>query len=417
MERFFTLLLARTAALFKQRSTHIVIAIILFGCLLRGWGLYHGLRFHPDERHMVMVTEKMDPRVTLNPESFAYGSLPYYLTRFAAEAVSIFWSPATHYDGLFIVGRVICIIFGLLAIPLTYLLGTSLYKDRFVGILACTFVTLNVLHVQLSHFFTADIMLTTLALASLCCMVPLAETGKARWYIMSALFCGLSLGTKLSAAFLAFPFLTAILVDTLRERRYFPVRPLVWSGIALAVVALSFLAVEPYAVLDFNSFLRQNREQTDMARGLWRPPYTIQYMGTPPYLYPLQQMLLHSMGIPLAIAVFLGVIYAVFRHVFFLGGSVVAAATRTPRATIGAFLNVVTFAPIGELLLLIWILALFGVTGGFMVKYPRYLLPLYPQLFILAAVVLRDIGRLLVVWSNSRSGSSSRKGRAGTAAV
>jgi hypothetical protein len=179
-------------------------------------------------------------------------------------------------------------------------------------------------------------------------------------------------------------------------------RGLRWSQIpglllALGIFAVAFFVVEPYAILDFKEFARQNREQADMARGAWQPPYTIQYVGTTPFIYPLEQMFKYTMGPLLALSVFAGVLYAAGRHLWFGAGTFVRTTTAADALTVRSVLHAVTYAPRGELLMLVWILGVYLSTAGLLVKYPRYLLPLYPELFILAAVTLRDLGQFVAV--------------------
>jgi 4-amino-4-deoxy-L-arabinose transferase-like glycosyltransferase len=382
----------------RSAALSLVILLSLFGLLLRAHNLEHGRGHHPDERHMVMVTEAIDFSENLNPKSFAYGSFPYYLNRAAAEAVAWVTGERPHYENLFVVGRSLSVGFGVMTILLSYWLAVSLYADRFVGVIAATFTTLNVLHIQLSRFFAVDIMLAALALGALCIMTKLVESGKLRWYALAGVVCGIALGTKLSGLLLLAPlggaFIVLLINATNRGRQ-----GVQFVGLLLALVCFvaAFLAVEPFAWLDFHEFVRQNREQADMARGARQLPYTIQYVGTTPFLYPLEQMFRYTMGPFLALSVFAGVLYALARHAWFSAGAVVRATTDVDSSTVRSVLHALTYAPRGELLILIWILVVYFSTAGLLVKYPRYLLPLYPELFILAAVALRDLGQFIAI--------------------
>ena len=100
-------------------SPYAILSILLFALILRLSGLLHGLGTHPDERHMVMVMEHhcWDD---MNPHSFAYGSLPFYVTWGVAQLTALFIPSASHYDGLFIVGRCCAIFLALCAIVKVY---------------------------------------------------------------------------------------------------------------------------------------------------------------------------------------------------------------------------------------------------------------------------------------------------------
>ena len=369
--------------------TITLLIIIGIGAALRIPAIGHGMSFHPDERHMVMVTSDMDPRVTLNPKSFAYGSLPYYLNRFTGEALKPIWSEATSYDSFFIIGRSLCVFFGLLAIPLVYLLAKKLYRSKAVALISAALLSFNVLHIQLSHFFTTDVILTTIVLAALLCMVYLVESGAILWFILSGIFVGLAFATKFSALFLFLPLGVTVLLRMLSDRS-----AKFWVGGVLCLLfclGAAFIA-QPYAVFDFNNYWAQIQEQTRMARGMWRPPYTVQYVGTVPYFYPLKQMIWYTMGLPAAIAVFAGVLFAIARQLLKTVVSLGAVAIRQPLSQARALVESFTTAPAGELILLSWVVGFFAATAGLMVKYPRYLLPLYPEMFIFAAFALWQAG-------------------------
>jgi hypothetical protein len=147
-----------------------------------------------------------------------------------------------------------------------------------------------------------------------------------------------------------------------------------------SVGVLVFTLAEPYAILDFDTFLRHTREQTSMVRGLWRPPYTIQYERTVPYFYHLKQMLWYTMGWPVFTVVALGFIAASLRVLIDLLDKVLRRELGSKSLT-------------SEMIPLVFIGVFFLATGYFQVKFPRYLLPLYPMLFIFAAALFASMFR------------------------
>jgi hypothetical protein len=147
-----------------------------------------------------------------------------------------------------------------------------------------------------------------------------------------------------------------------------------------AVGVLVFVLAEPYAILDFDTFVRQTREQTSMVRGIWRPPYTIQYERTVPYFYHLKQMLWYTMGWPVFTVVVLGVIAASARVLIDLLDKILRRE-----------LSSKPLHP--EMIPLVFVAVFFLATGYFQVKFPRYLLPLYPMLFIFAAALFASMFR------------------------
>jgi len=338
-------------------SPWAIIAILILGLLLRLHGLSQGIGFHPDERHIVGVTHGLsleDP----NPHFFAYGSLPFYLTWGISEGLGYFWPFLNTYDGLFYVGRMLSILVGVLGVWFTWLLSLRLFKDRDSAALAALLLALNVFHLQLSRFYTVDVILGTLSLAVLYICVRAINGHSWRLLLIAGIATGASIATKIGALTLLLPLGLTWVAITASSKRYRQVSSWMIGFATLLAVAGTFLFWEPYAILDYQKFLANNQEQIRMVMGEWRPPYTIQYENTTPYLYHLQQIAQHMMGWPLALAVFAGV---------------VAAGIRQSRKFCAT-----------EFVLLAWVIAFFFTTGGQQVKFPRYLVPLYPLLMIWA---------------------------------
>ena len=441
----------------------ILCGITLLGTFLRWFGVNHGNTYHPDERHMIMVTGQLEDN-GMNPKSFAYGSFSFYALWIFARLGWAVWSltgreagllygfpDPTGYDGLLRMGRILCLLMGVISIPLIYLLAVKIYKNSIVGLIAATLLAVNVFHIQLSRFFTSDITLSTLCLVSIIALVSLFQSGSLLAYITLGLFLGLSTATKISSVFLASPLLITVLLVLLRDYSWigtakrlvlavvtagvigtiafwsyssliggsgivvngislssqaiaiaasgplllltaiplFMISPhLGKTALALSIAGFVFTLAEPFAVLDFNTFLAHTNEQTSMVQGKWRPPYTIQYEATTPYLYHLKQMLWYTMGVPVFLLVTLGVI---------------ASASRSVTQTITALMHTskISGSQLSELIPLIFVVVFFVATAGFQVKFPRYLMPTYPLLFMFAAS--------LYLYT-SRSASSPKRG-------
>lgn len=344
--------------------------LLLLSAYFRLNHIYHGAGFHPDERHMVFVAEKLS-RSDLNPHSFAYGSLPYYLLWILSSIFGVVWEGARTYDGLFIVGRILCAGFGLIGIWATYRLAENVYGDKRISLLAATILGLNTFHIQLSRFYTVDVVLTTFITLGLWAAVSLAD--KASWprVLTAIVIWGAALATKISASFLVVPIGIGLVASQVGfswppQITGAKIARLIGLALAIGLAALVvFVCLEPFAIIDRQEFLRQITEQTEMVKGKWRPPYTIQYMHTLPYLYPLSQMWQWTLGWPVALTCLLGL---------------TAAGWRLVRR----------FSP-KEAIITLWVIVFFFAIAGFQVKFPRYLMPIYPALFILAAKFLVDI--------------------------
>ena len=135
-----------------------------------------------------------------------------------------------------------------------------------------------------------------------------------------------------------------------------------WSAwIALLV----FCLLEPYALIDWIEFASDLLTESYMAQGLADIPYTRQFIGTRAYLYPLWQLALWSLGLPLGALAGAGLIYALVQAV---------------RDAVRGRLDV----SLAEVLLFIWVGSYFGIVGGFHAKFLRYMLPITPVLCLWA---------------------------------
>jgi hypothetical protein len=132
---------------------------------------------------------------------------------------------------------------------------------------------------------------------------------------------------------------------------------------------LVFVIFQPYAVLDAVNFVVDVFTESYMAQGVSDIPYTRQFIGTLPYLYPLWQMMLWSLGLPLGIAGVAGALAALAQ------AARDAIRRRWDRAAPAA-------------VLLAWLLIYFGIVGSFHAKFLRYMLPIIPLLCLWAAWAL-----------------------------
>jgi hypothetical protein len=387
----------------------------------------------------------LSPDSPFNPHFFAYGSFPLYLLKGTAYLLSYGREDFSQFDHLHLVGRALSALFDTGTVILIYRLGKELYERR-VGLLAAAFVTFTVLHIQLSHFYAVDTLLAFFVVLAVTLAVGVMRSGGLRWGAALGAGIGLALATKISALPL---FLTALVawglwvirgpwpstsgsaetsaspsalqfdwaqykrqssgqaslrtgsVESLSslepvKGRLAPVklyelrRPRDRLGRGMAGVTLTtvvaglvFLLGEPYALLDWVGFLKGMLKESWMVQGLLDAPYTLQYVGTPAYLYPIQQAILWSMGPPLGLVAFGGFAFTLILalrqlcgiivfQLRLLRGGPIPQGQRRPR----------------EILLLSWALPYFLITGGLMVKYLRYMLPLVPFLCLMGAHLL-----------------------------
>jgi 4-amino-4-deoxy-L-arabinose transferase-like glycosyltransferase len=375
-KRSSPLLPSRLSRWLRQRWPDLILVGLLPVALaLRVYGLDwdRGLYFHPDERQILMVVERLavpahwqelfTPDSSLNPRFFAYGSFPIYLLRLCAWVVAL-WRPAwASMSQFYRLGRLLSALFDTATVAITYVLARKLF-DRRVGLLAAAFVTFTVLHIQLAHFYTVDTVLTTLALLAVNKAVDVAREGRLRHGVMLGALFGAALATKVSALPLALVVVLAWLASTWAvQPMRGPMRARLktaWTAVrrrvvvTFAVGAVCFVLLQPYAVIDAYRFVTGVGQELAMAQGWYDFPYTRQYAGTWPYLYQARQIVLFAMGLPLGLVSLGGLLWMglrVWRH------------------------------PVPDLAVLVAWMLLYAVTqGAAYAKFIRYTLPLLPLL-------------------------------------
>ncbi|OGH24141.1 MAG: hypothetical protein A3B47_04710 [Candidatus Levybacteria bacterium RIFCSPLOWO2_01_FULL_39_24] len=368
---------------FWNKEKILLLLIILFGAFFRLYGLNwdQGSHLHPDERAIVMfslplhfpssVSEFLSVSSPLNPHFFAYGSFPLYLLKATGTFATIFNPQALSYDQINLIGRFISAVFDTSTLLLIFLLGKKIFSKP-VGLLGTFFYAISVFPIQAAHFYAVDTILTFFILLTLYAIIVFYERPTKIKAVFIGVLFGASLATKTSALPLIISIGAALISDFVLIFIKNPHRPRIWfphlpkllktlfvEGVIIAIFTfVSFLILEPYALLDFKEFWRQTLEQSQMTRDAFAFPYTLQYVGKIPYLYELKNIFLWGQGPILAMISFIGILYALFL--------VIKKKKEKKWAQ--------------EFILLIFFLSYLVVVGKFAVGWMRYVLPLYPIL-------------------------------------
>jgi YYY domain-containing protein len=397
----------------------LLVAVVGLGLRLYGIDWDANNHLHPDERQIVFKAmcltlpgtprlANCDPAYTgpgwffspsspLNPHFFAYGTFPQYLL--AAVARGLAWlggltggrfAPPDggtwdDFDHFTLVGRALSALFDIGSIVLAGLLGRRL-AGRWAGLLAAALVALTPLEVQLAHFYAVDTLLLFFVLLTLLGCVMLAQMARTEaqadnpvplraWRVglLIGVGLGLALATKVSALPLLVPVGVALLLTWCR----WSLQTAVLAGLGIAAAAvIAFVLTSPYALIDWQNFQAQVNEQTALSQGKLDYPYVRQFAGTTPYLYPLRQLLLFDMGVPLALLALAGFIWAI---------------TRVWRRLDDDWIVLVS-----------WIAVYFAIVGGAYTKFSRYMLPIMAPLAICGAATLCA----LLAWGSRRIGQT-----------
>lgn len=330
----------------KEVANVLLLGLILVvGAYLRFTGLDwdEDQHLHPDERFLTMVETGIAPAADigeyfdtsaspLNPYNrnfgfFVYGTLPIFVVRYAAE-----WLGRTGFGEVHLVGRAFSAFADLLTVLLVYLIGLRLYR-RAVGLLAAALAAATVLQIQQAHFFTVDTFATLFVAAAFYFAVGAMQEGKLRNYVLFGLLLGTAVASRINVAPLAIVIVLAAFVRLAPAYQARRESPEAWNqewwqavkGLALAgiVSLLAFRIFQPYAFQGPSIFgLRLNKQwlanmseiQAQVSGEVDFPPGH-QWADRLPVIFPLANMVLWGMGLPLGLTVWAGFMWAVWRMI------------------------------------------------------------------------------------------------------
>ena len=410
--RFVVALKARPAGLLLLLILAVALSLRLYGI---GWDQGYG--FHPDERSIYMRADCMYRVLTqtqgfesydcfknnpgmesgfpspltffdaekspLNPHWFPLGNLLIYLI----VAIRLVLEPFLDLSSLLsmaYIGRSIMAIADVGTVFIVYLLGRRIYGTR-VGLLAAALVALAVVHIQNSHFYRPEPLLIFFLMVSFWSMLQVLERRRMRDWVLLGAVVGLTFATKVSVLPLFVPLVLVVAFrlnttpggtwsgpPALRDTNRVAVQALVAAVVAL----VAFFIATPYALLDIGDFVGDITFQTnEVAKTAGKVPFTVQYIGTTPFLYELRQTSVWGLGIPLGIVAWSGLLFALI-----IAGKALLEAGFRPGSGVRA--------PRGELLLLAWVVPNIILLSAFETRFLRYIFPIIPFLVLMGSAML-----------------------------
>ncbi|MDD2224652.1 MAG: glycosyltransferase family 39 protein [Candidatus Shapirobacteria bacterium] len=420
---------------YKNKILILIIFIIAFSLRIYGFNWDQGNHLHPDERMIAMVAEKItfptidpkltlsekfgvlfDPKSSLNPHFFAYGSFPIYFLKAVCYLLSFIEPTLINYDKMNLVGRFLSAIFDSLTVIFIYKITLITFKSNKKAIFAALFYSLSILPIQLSHFYAVDVLLNFFIFFTLYQTICLYQKFNFKNAFFVGLGFGLSLATKISATVLVFSLGIGLIISVFLSlkkeifgeeisflkkikkylRKIFSLK--FWSLkkqhqfkdiilyflLIMFVVEIVFIICEPFAIFNFSEFWRQLNEQETMTKSAFVFPYTLQYVNTIPYIYQLKNIFLWGLGPVFGILSLLGGVYTFSKLIkgLFTPGNEKSEGS--------------------QLILFSFFIIYFLIVGKFAIKFNRYCLPLYPIFAIFAANFIFSFKKkkLIIIFSS-----------------
>jgi YYY domain-containing protein len=391
-----TTLVTRLTNVAKSRFAPIFWLILIL--IMAGWFRFTGLdwdeekHLHPDERFLTMVTAAMewpesfdnyfDPlQSELSPYRndpevwYVYGTLPIMITKWASTVVEM-----EGYDKVYLVGRALSGILDLGCILFIFLIGQRLYDDK-VGLLGAGLYALAVHPIQLSHFYAVDTFANFFVVMTMYWAVRASEKGNWWFYVLMGISLGAGMASKLSVVTLGVVVVLAGMLDFARfYRRTSDVHSSLehllarWSTVGILLL-LVFRILQPIAFegpsffnFRFSEIWRDDIDQMkNLVEGEFDIPPFVQWADRDTFLFPLQNIVLWGLGLPLGLAAWGGWLlggYHILRH-------------RNPT----------------HLLPVAYIGVAFVYHSLQWVKYMRYFMPIYPLLALMAGYLIMWLWR------------------------
>ncbi len=332
-----------------------LVLIVVLGGFLRFYGLDWGLpwRYHVDENAFINAAHAMGkaPHYNyLNPEWFYHPSLNIYLVCLLSWFYSFFGNLTL--PGVHLLGRINSAFWGTLSIPMIFLLGCRLY-GKAAGILAALFLSVTVIHVQMSHFFTPDVTLVFFVTAVMYFSAGLMRTGRLRDYLLAGAAAGVGMASKYWAPAVV-PILTAHIIRLI-ELKCFSWEENKKILLSLILAGLAFFIFSPYVILDAGSAVPKILWWAKKTTGAIPQIWAYHFEGTIPWLFLITDNIPWGLGLPLTVLSGIGFIFLLIRH----------------RKK--------------DILLAAWIIVNFSLIGSWYIKSIRYILPLVPFLLLAAS--------------------------------
>lgn len=252
-----------SARLLRSATLAAIIALA-FAMRLRGLDFGLPALLDPDEPIFVLIGLKLLKEHTLNPGWFGHpGTTTIYSLALmeagivlAGKATGRFPDTQAFTDALFhdpsvvfLPGRVVMLLGGLLVILLAYRLARRLFDTR-TALLTAALLAIDPIHIRYSQIIRTDMQSTIFVLLTLLAATRIVERGTLRTYLVAGMWVGIACATKWPAGTVAAGVLGA---GALRVR----LDPTEWRAVlrrlgAFMVMALaSCIIISPYLVLDF----------------------------------------------------------------------------------------------------------------------------------------------------------------------
>jgi 4-amino-4-deoxy-L-arabinose transferase-like glycosyltransferase len=320
--------------------------------------------------------------------------LPLKIAKFASQAITL---EEFQYNNIALVGRLISALFDIGVVFLVYKIGKKIFNKK-TGLLASFLYSISVLPIQLSHFFAVDTFLVFFLTFSFYFLISLnqrKQSTNCHLELIKKSLLGISFGLALACKISALYFLPIIALGFLFHILKKENKLLIIGHLLLTILIgyLTFRLADPRAFANANllnpplnsQFVANLKQLQSFNNPKSLFPPGIQWIGTKPIIFPLKNMLLWGLGIPLGIFTISAVFYSSF--------AITKLLAKLYQKSRFKLVNHLTVQQFSYLLILFWTLLLFFYQATQFVKALRYFFPIYPFLSLITANFIYQISK------------------------
>ena len=286
----------------SKKSLPIFILFVFLIIFTRFWNLtWSGnFGFHPDENNMVSAVLRFTAN-NFNPDFFAYGQFPLYLTYFTAlkhNSLNIaftlrFWSA----------------VFSSFSILFFYLIVKKIFKSNKIAAIFSLLIIFTPGLIQLAHFGTTESILIFVFTVNIYLSFLFFDfPGKYGYLFFLGLVSGIGIATKLSAVFFLAPVCFSFLFLFLKKPQKFFSLFLKFIFF-ISVTAFFSILLSPYSLINLSDFLSSMKYEIGVANGSIPVFYTRQFIHTIPYVFQFQKIFPYVNGITIFIFSLIGLYF------------------------------------------------------------------------------------------------------------
>lgn len=379
--------------LLSKNASIIVLFLTLIGAFLHFYNLSWGdpYHFHPDERNVAASISQLQYPDQMNPNFFAYSSLPIYTVFFTGIIINNLSPLTSHlsphavsFDQAVHILRFFSALFATALIPLVYVVTKRVISNyhskhvthdgkkiiAFPALLAAFFTTFSTGIIQFSHFGTFEMWLTFWTfLLFWFCLKLLEKKSFSNLFVIS-LLCGILVATKIShIVIFVIPFFALVLhyVQQTKPQKKLKSVLFLLSDllIVMGVSVITYFLTNPYVLLDTTSFLASMRYESSVGLNTLPVFYTQGFYDTIPVVYQFINIYPFLLNPLLTVLL----VPCLFFLVFY--------TWKTKNSAL--------------FLLLSFFFILFLSQSLLFIKWTRYLLPTLPFVFIVIAIAVSII--------------------------